>query len=261
MIVTNEVEWARDAIERRDLGNKSFETLRRVAGYYLQEGLSPKDARQRLEEFLLSCDPKAVIGNWEKRMDDAMRAAQKYPLIVVDGVDITQKELDTINGVGAVQARRLAFTLLCFAKFFNKVKGKNDGWVNSPDTDVLRAANIDVSIAKQSAIFKSLKDAGLIKIPMRVDSISVQVLFVDNKGKSVWHVDDFRNLGYQYMYRYGSGAYCKCESCGIVFPLSRGRDARGRHKKYCPDCAVKIRLKQTVDSVMRHRAIKADEKM
>ena len=69
-------------------------------------------------------------------------------------------------------------------------------------------------------------------------------------GKTAIHIQDFRNLGYQYMKHYG-GQYFECENCGLTGKVQE--PAKGRPQKYCPNCAVELHTRQIVNSVMRRR--------
>ena len=54
--VLNETQWAKYAIEDKDLGRNPYETLRRVARYYIDTGVSRGKVRENIESFLKSCD-------------------------------------------------------------------------------------------------------------------------------------------------------------------------------------------------------------
>lgn len=250
-ITLNEREWAESALKEKDLGAKPTETLSRVAKYYFDAGRSRPEVRGLVESFLKTCDPYVSVVKWSDTLDNVVKYASKRHLIVIDSIKITKPEIETIRLIKGVQAQRLAFTLLCIAKF-NYLAGNNqEYWVTTPDSDIMRMANIKSSIKRQSQMFASLRDAGLIEFSKRVDNTSVRVLFVSG-GDVALEVKDFRNLGYQYLnYIDQTGTYFVCKNCGIMCKS----DARspGRKREYCNSCAVKIRMKQNVDSVMRLR--------
>ena len=260
-IILNEYEWAEKAIRDHDLGSKPLETLSRVARYYHENQCSKKEIRDKLEAFLLQCDPRASTVKWSGSLDWAMRRVGKYPLIQMDSVDITTPELERIEKLGGKQIRRLAFTLLCVGKYWDNVSEKNNHWVNSEDREIIRMANISTSIRRQCAMYKDLLDFGLIRFSKKVDNLNVQLLFI-TPGEVAMRIRDFRNLGYQYMRQYESGYY-ECESCGITakVPEKSGKSVvtqrtpqRGGQWKYCPDCAAKIRALQNVEAMRRRRA-------
>lgn len=248
-IVLNEYEWAERMISNHELGKKPIETLNRVAKYYLENRYSKREIRKLLDTFLTQCDPSVSLVHWSDTLDKVAKNVGKFPLIRLDGVNITHKELERIETLAGKQVRRLAFTLLCVAKYWDAVSESNNHWVNSPDKEIMQMANINTSIKRQSLMFSELRDAGFIKFSKKIDNLNVQVLFIE-PGETAIHIQDFRNIGYQYLKYYGA-PYFDCVNCGITVKIQE--PARGRRQKYCPSCAVELHTKQKVDSVMRRR--------
>lgn len=253
----NELECAETAIKERKLGSHPMETITRVAKYYMHSGRTPAETRQLLDRFVMSCDDAVSVVAWSDRLDTAVKQAKKYPVVVVDSIHITERELEMISELDGVQTRRLAFTLLCAAKYFHGINSDNQYWVNAPDNEIMRMANINTSIKRQSLLFSKLRDAGMIRFSNKVDNLSVQVTFADECGKTAMEITDMRNVGYQYM-RHTGGGYYVCANCGITF---RGNAdvSTGRKQKYCAECAVKIRTRQQVEAVMRRRRKTSEE--
>lgn len=248
-IVLNEYEWAERMISNHELGKKPIETLNRVAKYYLENRYSKREIRKLLDTFLTQCDPSVSLVHWSETLDRVAKNVGKFPLIRLDGVRVTQKELDKIESLGGKQVRRLAFTLLCVAKYWDAVSEFNNHWVNSPDKEIMQMANINTSIKRQSLMFAELRDAGLIRFSKKIDNLNVQVLFIE-PGETAIHIQDFRNIGYQYLKYYGA-PYFDCVNCGLTVKIQE--PTRGRRQKYCPSCAIELHTKQKVDSVMRRR--------
>lgn len=260
-IVLNECEWAKKALASKELGKKPFETLSRIAKYYFYIGMNKKEVRAKLEDFLLESDPSISVVTWSNTLDHAVKNAAKYNIIIVDNVQITQPEMDTIDAITCKQLRgkqlqRLAFTLLCLSKFYYAISEKMNYWVSAPDNDIMKMANINTSVKRQSILYNQLNELGLIRFSKKVDNLNVQVQFVQD-GPVVMTVDDFRNLGYQYLMYHGE-AYYKCQNCGLTCKRNTtpiGNTAvRGGVKKYCDECAASIHMKQIVNSVMRKRS-------
>lgn len=248
-IVLNEYDWAENMINNHSLGKKPSETLSRVAKYYLATGYSKREAREMLDTFLIQCDPSASIPNWSDTLDKAVRNASKYPIVRMDGIDVSLKEMKSIENLDGKQIRRLAFALLCVAKYWDAVSEKNDHWVNTADREIMQMANISTSIKRQSAMFAELKAAGMIRFSKKIDNLNVRVNFVED-GKPALHIQDFRNLGFQYL-KYYDGPYFECENCGLTVKVQE--PAKGRRQKYCPCCAVEVGVRQRVNWVMRKR--------
>ena len=248
-IILNESEWAKEALDGRSLGRKPSETLRHIARYYLSGGYKKQAVKKKLEEFIASCDPTASIPKWSSLIEYATNKASKEEIISIECVEITKPEMAKIDAITSVQERRLAFTLLCLAKYLKAINPSSDFWVNIKDNEIMSMANINTSIKRQCQMFRNLKDAGLIKFSKKVDNTNVRVNFVED-GDVALKIYDFRNLGYQYL-MYNGQPYFECESCGII--TKRSNPTRGARQKYCVDCAQKIAIKQRVESVMRYR--------
>lgn len=248
-IVLNEYEWAERMIGNQDLGKKPIETLNRISKYYYANQFSKRDIRRKLDTFLVQCNPDSSLMQWSDTLDRIVKNVNKYPLIIIDHIPITVSEMERINSLGGRQIRRLAFTLLCVAKYWDEVSKDNNHWVNSQDREIMNMANINTSIKRQSMMFSELREEGLIRFAKKVDSLNVQVLFIED-GETVLHIQDYRNLGYQYL-RFLGEPYFECSNCGIV--MKEQEPNRGRRQKYCPSCAAEVRTRQNVNAVMRRR--------
>lgn len=254
-IVLNEREWAEEVIESRRMRAPALETLGRLARYWRQAcGYQKAEIRRRLEDFVLSCDPDSVLIKWEKTIEKAVKSCDRYSLIEIESVPVTDREIETISSIGRRQEERLAFTLLCVAKYWNMASENNNCWVNEKESDLFKMANVTTRSDKRDMMFNDLYSRGLIALGKRVDSLNVQVLFMDSEldGEStvVLEVDDFRNLGNQYHMLRGE-SFLRCTNCGLC--VKRGNGSQ----KYCKDCARAIYVKQSVDSVMRKRGRKS----
>lgn len=256
-IVLNERSWTEEMITSRSLGKKPFETMRRVARYYLDNGIPKREVRRMMDSFLLQCDPTASLPKWAGALDSALLLAGKYESINIDGIAITAPEMKRIERSGGRQIQRLAFTLLCLSKYWNAVTKSSEGWVNSNDSDIMRMANINTSIKRQSLMYHTLNEAGMIRFSKKVDNTNVQVCF-EEPGETVLYVTDFRNLGYQYMMYHG-GDFFVCTNCGITTKNEK-TSTRGPKQKYCRECALQVKMQQNVNSVMRSRGRRTTSK-
>lgn len=237
-------------INSHSLGKKPFETLYRVARYYLDKGLPKNKVRRMLDSFLIQCNPVASIPKWADTLDAAMSRAMKYDAIAIDYIEITKPEMKRIDALDGKQIRRLAFTLLCLSKYWDAINPNSNHWVNNKDSDIMRLANINTSIKRQSAMYYDLNQNGMIQFSKKIDNTSVRVLFAED-GETAMRVTDFRNLGYQYL-RYHGEPYFECCNCGITTKYAN--PDKGRRQKYCSACAVEVATQQSVNSIMRMRS-------
>lgn len=248
MIILNEEEYAQKLINEKSIGKNPFEDLVIVTKYYLGHGHKKNGARRKLEEFLVECDPNVSIPKASTFLDAVVSKALKGQLLIIPCVNIYKSEMEVITAIKSRMAQRLAFTLLCLSKYWD-IKLNSDHWVNTDDGEIMKMANIKTSIRKQCELFRMLYEDGLIQFSKRVDNTNVRVLFQENDGVIVLKINDFRNLGWQYLNHLNGGFYF-CQNCGVI---SKRQERQRRDPKYCPDCAVKIHLQQRVNSVMRIR--------
>lgn len=251
-IVLNEHEWANEMITSHSLGDKPYETFCRVAKYYLDKDYSKKEVRRMLDTFLIQCEPTASLPKWSDVLDYAVARASKYEAVMIDFIEITKPEMELIDCLESTQIRRLAFTLLCLSKYWNVVNPNGDSWVNSKDCEIMRMANINTSIKRQSLMYHQLNELGMIQFSKKVDNTNVKVTFA-NPGETILKVTDFRNLGYQYLKFHGE-PYFECQNCGLT--VKRKNKGAGRPQKYCDSCAVEIHMQQSINSVMINRNTK-----
>lgn len=250
-IVINEYKWAENAIKNKTLRDKPFESLVRIARYYIYNSKDKKEVRDLLKKYIVSCGDSSQASSLENKIDLIMSCAEKRSIYMIDRIDITVSEIDKIKQIKSVQEQRLAFTLLCISKFFTITNPKTDHWVPTPDNEIMKMANVNTSIKRQSSMYAHLRDIGMVRFSNKVDNLSVQVLFCSDDDEIALSITDFRNIGDQYM-NYINGGYYFCDNCGIICKRNKKSD---RAQKYCVDCALKIHMKQKVESVMRKRGL------
>lgn len=245
-IILNENDWAQDMIEKKSLGDKPFETLRRAARYYMDSGYSQRDTRNLIEKFLLQCSPEASPASWMDTLDRAVSVAAKRPAVNIGSIVITKPEMETIGALNGTQPKRLAFTLLCLSKYINAVNPDMNGWVCTDDREIMKLTNMKASMRRESAVYRMLRDAGLIQFSKKIDNTNVRVLFSQD-GEEALRITDFRALGNQYAAASGGKNYYICENCGIVARSGPPAAKGGRPKKYCPRCADLLYRRWTPD--------------
>ena len=256
-IILNEHEWAEEAILSHSIGKKPYETLNRIARYYFDSGATIPEVRSLLESFIIQCDARASIPKWSKTIDYAINAASKRETIKIDAVRVTKSEMDRIDAIESRPLKRVAFALLCLAKYWDIVNKSSDHWVNNKDSEVMKMANINASLRRQSSMYRELRDLGMIQFSKRIDNTNVRVSFVDDSSETAVDISDFRNLGYQYLMYHG-GPFIVCQCCGVVIKKNsaarmtmNGKPAPGGGRKYCPDCLAQMTIKAKVNSVMK----------
>lgn len=225
-------------LARNEFPSAPTHAMTRIARYYYSEGYKKPEIRQKIEEYMLRCDPSINIVSWQKSIDRIVAQADKYELVEIDCVTITKKEFDMCKSSGGILKQKVLFAMLCFAKFYNTLNSANNGWVNQKDTAVFTAANTAIPLKEQSLIIGSLADDGYIDLSKKVNNINTRVTFIDNEGKPFITVTDFRNLGNKYQMVLGK-PFIECKNCGLVVRRNSSR------QKYCPTCAKSVNRAQS----------------
>lgn len=256
-IILRENEWAEEQIRTSDLGTRPSVTLKRVARYYLDQGLSRNKIKKLLTDFLIKCDPHASLVSWGDTIDYAIKRAIKHPAIDIASIPITDEELAVVGSLKGRQVKRLAFTLLCLAKYTNIINPNADGWINIEDGDIMRMANIKTSLKRQALLYRELCEQGLIQTSKKVDSISMKILFI-KEGSVVLDIADYRNLGNQYL-MYCGEPYFTCERCGLTIKDNTSPKG-GRKRKYCPKCASEMAIQRKVNRLSENKPPRKKDK-
>lgn len=249
MIILKEREWAEEMISSCSLGKKPSKTIVSVAKYYLDSCGNKAEAEKKIVEYIRKCDSSISIPSMQKTIDGALSIAKKYEMVDIDAICISENEMDTISKLKGVQIKRLAFALLCIAKYRNILNAANNCWVRAKDSEIMKMANINTSTKRQCDMFRCLEEEGLVSFSKKVDGTSMRINFVED-GECAFEVTDFRNLGYQYMMYLGE-PYFKCSKCGITTKMNN--PTKGSHQKYCATCAYKAALQQKVNYTMKRK--------
>lgn len=235
MIILNEKKFAIECLENGFVGKKPFFTLAIIAKYYYYSlGYKKSKINNLLNEFM----SKHYAGyhldklSWQDTIDSIVKKVNKYSLLEIDGVSITQSELRTISELNNPIKERVMFTILCLAKFGLARNPNSNGWVNTDSKEIFKMARVSCKALERELYIGDLFDRGLLELPMRNDNTSIRVTFIDTESPKELFISDFRELGYEYL-KYKGENFIRCAECGI---LTRGN--KNRTKKYCKDCAT-----------------------
>lgn len=179
--------------------------------------------------------PEFSIASWQSLLLDYAKNAVKSPMCDIEYIPVTKGELASISLIPKKPDRRVAFTLLCLAKYRNFIKDSNENWINYPYKDIFRMANVTAKITEQCRVIHDLKESGYIHMSKIVDNLSIQVCFADKYTQSPVELEirTFKNLGYEYL-SYYKEPFFRCRHCHA---LAR---KRSNNDKYCKDCQKEV---------------------
>ena len=207
-----------------------------VARYdILAARIPPEEAIPHVKQVVKKLFPARKVAEYENYLQYCVENAEARPLVKIDGVPITQKELDAVMSCDGIRAKCLAFTMLAIAKFETARYDQVDYWIaNDRFYETVRRAGIAMSSSETNAICRQLKLNRMIAFPHRRDSLSVHVLFVDLGGEPVMTLceQDYHDLGLC-LRAYMGDPYKRCEECGRWI-----KQAKNGRKRFCSDCAA-----------------------
>lgn len=231
MILLNEKEYAERCLKEKVIDGKPYFSLSILAKYYHNKGYKRKKIIELLTDFMDKSYSR-YAGNkseWRNSIETIAKNANKYPLYEIDGVWITESEIQTISSLNNQSLEQLLFTMLCIAKL-NRIKNpNNEGWVNTSAKEIFELARVSCSSLKRNEVIGALYDLGLLDLPKDNVKLSVKVKFIDDASENKLFVSDFRELGYEWLY-YRGEKFIRCQECGILTRYTKNR-------KYCKNCA------------------------
>lgn len=235
MIVANEKRLAEECLKKGIPGKKPLATLDVVAKYlHWHEGLNGNQLAKALSDLIFEhrLEFNGSKSYWLKKIEELVKNAGKRRLYEIDGVWITESELQKIAALEDKVLERLAFTMLCIAKLNKEKCPDNGGWVNFGSNDIFKLANIYDNELQRAGRLSVLYEKGYIRFSDDIGKENYKVIFVDNESEKRLFVSDFRDLGFTYR-RYKGERFIRCAKCQrLVMDNVNGT------KKYCGDCAA-----------------------
>lgn len=231
-LVMNEIQQAKTIVDTGDFGKKPGVSIFLVARYMKQIlGMRNADISERIADIMAQTVPGFIRSNWQAKIDTAAAQSSKRPLIYIKSIQITKAEMERIDSLRSPRLRRLAFTMVAIAKYYNAKNGTDTDWINCEPSDVFKMACISATKPEQAMMYRELTDAGIIGFSSKTGNVSAHVLIVENGGEVAVEIIDMRNLGHTYQMMHGKN-YSICQRCGITF-----KNSKQNNRKYCPECA------------------------
>lgn len=268
-IILNEKKYAEEILESREIGTKPSATLFLLGKYYRKViGYDSKDTYVKLDEFMRNNYKNYNSVLWEDIIEDISKKSSKYDMREIDNVGITEKELETIATLKDITLEKLVFAMLCHAKLYNASSESNNNWVNTKLPEIFKSARVSVKFKNDKMLLinkllnanllKNVNDDGvityypLISISKKNTNKNIQLLFVDSISDPILYINDFRELGYEYLLYLGENYY-RCDECGILFKQNKNSTYKYciKHRGYqpketktiqCIDCGVNIKV-------------------
>lgn len=231
--VANEVRYVENLLEKKQLTpRKVTKELRMIAKYYL----SRHDKQTSIELLVDFINQVSDNGNrWRKTIESIVNdliGKQDFELRDIEEIHITESELNSIKALDSDLEQRYAFGLIVYCKIWNY---KKKGRFVRIDSTTHFAKDCDVNAKREDRekLFHRLKTKGLVNIPRKTGSDSVEVLFVDHEGEPslTIPIKNIEKFIYYYYDWNGESKTKECAVCGELI-LVKGKAST----KYCDKC-------------------------
>jgi hypothetical protein len=233
-LILNEKKMVNEYLNGKSVDEKPTNTIRLLVKHYFSIGMNKSQVIDNIEDFFNENMNGYNNVKWQttiERIVNSIHKSRDYSLLVIECINITKSELDTIRNLKNARLERLAFSLLVYAKIYNQMNNNNSNWVNAEHKYIFSDAKVAVKVQEQSLMLHKLAESGLIEVSKMVNCTNVKVNFVDENSENIITISDFRNFVYEYLKYCGEKiGRCEGENCGILFRINSNKH------KYCREC-------------------------
>lgn len=237
----------------------SLQDVTILAKYYKSIGYRTQQIKHEIERFIADNFPNVSVKAKKKIAESALDASRKYPLYEINQIVVTKAEIARIQSLSSTMVKnprlhKLAFTLLCLAKYSALRSGK-DGWVNAKWVDIFAAANLrGIGTERKKIIISALIANNYIYVPPLSDKSCYKLLATQDEPDSTPEVivDNLNESGLVFE-EYNGKRFIRCQMCGCRVAITNGR------AHYCKQCSLiinrqKARERMRVNSQRKREA-------
>lgn len=240
-IIMDEKKEAEIVIKNNEINmNKPSQTIQLLIKYYYNvKHMNKEDIRKEIEKYMQNNYKGFNSTRWQKSLDDMVQrwAKDKYKLINIHRIIITEKEFNIIQKLNDIDLEKLAFTLLVYVKTYNQINEYNNNWIRFKRNEILKDAKISIKnkdIKKKTKLFNQLYEKKYIIFAKKIDNTSIQVQYINNISSVKIEINKLENFIGEYL-KYKKGY---CQICGKKIR------SKSPKTKYCTRCAKKIAQEQ-----------------
>jgi DNA-directed RNA polymerase subunit RPC12/RpoP len=181
---------------------------------------------------------------YQKDILGCIRDVEKTPWKDINKIDITKGEIDVIMSLDDIKKQKIAFVLLCTAKYRDAYNPNNCHKTDISVTDLYKMARVVLPQKERAIFLHFLVQDGLVEKHTFAGVKNKRLLFVsedptDEIVMSLCEID-FLELAYIYMdYISDHIGYARCERCGRMIKHSNTKP-----RKYCEECSQKVLTEQ-----------------
>lgn len=261
-IIMDEQKYLDKVKENGNFGKDIGYAVLISARIYRAEGCDNGEIKNRLLNDIQEYEPLLNTVRCKNYISYALKNVDKRKLVKIDEILITKSEMESVmnitsdeNAFRVKSLRRLAFALLCFAKFEMLLKGRYEPWINYDLKYIYKSAKLLGRSQSQNNLYlHKLYEMGLVQFAFRKHGVGVKVDFVDRSEEPeiALRVKDISCTG-DYFLRYLGRKYIECAVCGKPVPKTTG------NLLYCKDCAVIVDKEKARNRMRKLKESKSSE--
>lgn len=244
--IFNEKEYIEGIIEARqvDLSNPT-NTIRKLARYnFYVNGYTKSKNYNAIVDYMSKNFKDFSEMTYQKSIDGCIRDVDKTPFKNIKCVRITKSELEKISALDDIKKQKLAFILLCTAKYRDQYNPDNCHKTDISATDLYKMARVVLPRDQRNTYLHFLVENGLVEQHNNSKTKNKKLLFVSEDANDEVVLElkevDFKELAYVYMsWKNNGDGFTKCQRCGITIKQSKTRP-----RKYCEACAEVVEREQ-----------------
>lgn len=237
--IFNEKEYIESIINSKkvDLSNPT-NTIRKLARYnFYVNGYKKSKNYNAIVDYMTKNFKDFSEITYQKSIDGCIKDVDKTPFKSIKSVKITKSELDKICLLDDIKKQKLAFVLLCTAKYRDQYNFDNYHKTDISATDLYKMARVVLPREQRNIYLHFLIKDGLVEPHNNSKTKNKKLLFVseDENDEVVLELKeiDYTELAYVYMSWKNNGeGFTKCQRCGRTIKQSKTRP-----RKYCEECA------------------------
>lgn len=237
--IFNEKEYIEAIINAKkvDLANPT-NTIRKLARYnFYVNGYKKSKNYNAIVDYMTKNFKDFSEMTYQKSIDGCIKDVDKTPFKNIKSVRITKSELDKICLLDDIKKQKLAFVLLCTAKYRDQYNPNNCHKTDISATDLYKMARVVLPKEQRNIYLHFLIIDGLVEPHNNSKTKNKKLLFVSEDENDEVVLDlkeaDYKELAYVYMSWKNNGeGFTKCQKCGKTIKQSKTRP-----RKYCEECA------------------------
>lgn len=220
-------------------------TIRKLARYnfYVNKYGAAKNYNNIVEYMSANYEDFSEFA-YQKDIDGCIKDVHKTPWKNITTVDIVKSEIEFIQSLDDIRKQKIAFVLLCTAKYRDAYNENNNHKTDISVTDLYKMARVVLPQNERTMFLYFLTQDNLIEKHTFASVKNKKLLFVsDNPNEEVvisLQEVDFLELAYVYLdYINNHIGYGRCEKCHRFIKHSKTKP-----RKYCEECAKEVLTEQ-----------------